>query len=147
MNKKYVNVLALAAMILQTIAVVTGFGMVFMQKTLMPIFIGRAFEPDSPVIPPVLIFMALQLIIYIVFYCISAKDGYNFTVIVLIFLSILLAFVSVVGNVIGNIYFARMGAEKLAAYSSVSTLLSYVNTVFGAPAAPLFYIACGRRMA
>ena len=147
MNKKYVNVLALVAMILQTIAVVAGFGMVFMQKTFIPIFVGRAFELDSPVLPTALIFMVLQLIIYIVFYCISAKDGYNIAVIVLIFISILLAFVSVVGNNIGNIYYSRMGVEKLAAYSSINTLLSYVNTVFGIPAAPLFYIACGRRMA
>ena len=62
MNKKYVNVLALVAMILQTIAVVAGFGMVFMQKTFIPIFVGRAFELDSPVLPTALIFMVLQLV-------------------------------------------------------------------------------------
>ena len=39
---------------------------------------------------------------------------------------------------------SRQGAAALGAYSSITTLINYVNTLLVIPAEALFYIACGR---
>ena len=71
--------------------------------------------------------MILQLILYIAFYRISQKEGNSILVIVLIILSIVFSIISVVGNTIGSIYYSKIaGAEAVAMYSSVTTLVSYL---------------------
>jgi hypothetical protein len=144
MNKGKIKTLAMIAMILQAIAVVLGLGIVVLQKTLVSALMVKISDSMSPVIPVTLFFMALQLIIYIVFYCISQNEENGSRVIVLIIVSIILSVLSVFGSAIGSFYYSRVGLEIVAIYSSVTTLVSYANTLFGIPAAPLFYIACGQ---
>ena len=145
MNNKNIKILATIAMILQTLNVVVGLGIVVLQKTLVSALMVRTSDPVRMVFPVTLVFIILQLIIYIAFYSISQKEGNYTLVIVLIILSIVLSIISVVGNAVFQIFYTRMvGVEAVAIYSSVTTLVSYSNVIFGIPAAPLFYIACGR---
>ena len=144
MKKGKIKILAMIAMILQAIAVAAGIGIVVMQKSLVSVLMVRVSDSVKPVIPVTLIFMVLHLIIYIVFYSISQKEGNSIPVIVLIVISVILSILSVLGNMAGSFFYSRMGAEEIAAYSSVTTLVSYANSLFGIPAAPLFYIACGQ---
>ena len=71
--------------------------------------------------------------------CMDGPEG-----IILIILSIVLSVVSVFGSVLVNIFYSRQGAAALGAYSSITTLINYVNTLLVIPAEALFYIACGR---
>ena len=144
MNKGKIRILAMIAMILQALAVATGFAIVVMQKPLVSALMVQVSDSMRPVIPVTLFFMALHLIVYIVFYCISQNEGNRIQVIVLIVVSVILSVLSVLGNMAGSFYYSRVGAETVAVYSSVTTLVSYANLLFGIPAAPLFYIACGQ---
>ncbi len=144
MNKRNVKIMATIAMVLQVLAAVLGFGVVAAQKTLVPVFIGAPGESKIMAFPLLLLFIVLQLIIYIVFFNISREENNKIACIVLIILSVLLAIMTVFGNVWGNYIYSRMGARALAEYSMVTTIVSYVNTLLGMPAQVLFYIACGR---
>lgn len=144
MNKRSIKIMALVAMILQALAAVIGIGMVAMQKTLLKGFMGRSMDMKTTVFPVALIFVIFQLIIYIVFFSISQREENRFVGIVLIVLSVILAVVSVFGNVLGSLFYSRQQVEALAGYSGITTLMSYANTLFVIPAEALFYIACGR---
>ena len=144
MNKRSIKIMALIAMILQALAAVIGIGMVAMQKTLLKGFMGRSMDMKTTVFPVALIFVIFQLIIYIVFFSISQREENRFVGIVLIVLSVILAVVSVFGNVLGSLFYSRQQVEALAGYSGITTLMSYANTLFVIPAEALFYIACGR---
>ena len=144
MNNGNIKTLAMIAMILQVIAVAGGFVIVVMQKLLVSAFMVRMSDAMKPVVPVTLFFMILQLIIYIIFYRISQNEGNKPQVIMLIVVSVFFSILSVVGNMAGSYFYSRMGAEAIATYSSVTTLVSYANLLFGIPAAPLFYIACGQ---
>ncbi|MCR5000194.1 MAG: hypothetical protein K6A71_00200 [Lachnospiraceae bacterium] len=144
MNKRSIKIMALIAMILQALAAVIGIGMVAMQKTLLKGFMGGSMDMKTTVFPVALIFVIFQLIIYIVFFSISQREDNRFVGIVLIVLSVILAIVSVFGNVLGTFFYSRQQIEALAGYSGITTLMSYANTLFVIPAEALFYIACGR---
>ncbi|MCR5108695.1 MAG: hypothetical protein K6B28_11095 [Lachnospiraceae bacterium] len=144
MNKGSTKMMAMIAVGLQALATVLGLVIVVLQKTVLKAFMNVPSGSDTIVFPLALIFVALQLIIYIAFFSISRKEGNRVTCIILIIISIILAVVSVLGNVVGNIYYARQGVEAIAGYSGLTTLISYVNTLFAIPAEALFYIACGR---
>ncbi|MCR5355990.1 MAG: hypothetical protein K6E63_01160 [Lachnospiraceae bacterium] len=144
MNKGITKILALIALILQAIAVTAGIGIVIMQKTLVSSLMVRTSDTVRPVIPVTLLFMALQLVIYVAFFNISKNEGNKPLVVVLVVVSVVLSVLSVVGNAAGSFYYSRVGVEAVAVYSSVTTLVSYANTLFGIPAAPLFYLSCGR---
>ena len=144
MNKGKIKILAMITLILQAIAVAAGVGIVVMQKTLVSALMTQMSDSMKPVIPVTLFFMALHLIVYVVFFSISQNEGNNTLVIVLIVVSVMLSVLSVFGNMAGSFYYSRVGVEAVAIYSSVTTLVSYANSLFGIPAAPLFYIACGQ---
>ena len=144
MNNGRIKVMSTIALILQTLAVVAGLGIVVLQKTLTRTFMSTPTDSKIMVFPISLFFVIVQLIIYIAFFSISQKEGNRVIGIVLIILSIILAVMSVFGNVLGNIIYSRKGAEALALYSSVTSIMSYVNTLLAIPAEALFYIACGR---
>ena len=145
MNNKNIKILIRIALILQALNVVVGLGIVVLQKTLVSKFMIRTLDSAGMVFPVTLVFMVFQLIIYIAFYRISQKEGNSISVIVLIIISIVLSIISVVGNSVVTILYSRLvGVEAVAVYSSVTTLVSYSNVIFGIPAAPLFYIACGQ---
>ena len=144
MNKGRIKTMAIIALILQTLATVLGFVIVASQKTLLRSFMSMPDDSNTTVFPATLIFVVLQLMIYIVFFCISQKEGNMTTCLILIISSIILAIVSVFGNVLVNIFYSRRTVAALGAYSGITTLISYVNTLFAIPAEALFYIACGR---
>ena len=144
MNRRSIKVMAIISVILQTVAAVAGFGIVVFQKTLVQAFMRIPTDSKIMVFPVTLLFVVVQLIIYIAFYSISQKEGDRVTVIILIVLSIILAVMSVFGNVLGSFIYSRKGAEAVAVYSSVTSIMSYINTLFVIPAEALFYIACGR---
>lgn len=144
MNRRSIKVMAIISVILQTVAAVAGFGIVVFQKTLVRAFMRIPTDSKIMVFPVTLLFVVVQLIIYIAFYSISQKEGDRVTVIILIVLSIILAVMSVFGNVLGSFIYSRKGAEAVAVYSSVTSIMSYINTLFVIPAEALFYIACGR---
>lgn len=144
MDKGNIKVMAIIALILQALATVAGFAIVVLQKSLLRAFMGIPNDSNIMVFPVTLFFVVLQLIIYIAFFSISRKEGNRIMGIILIIVSIILAIVSVFGNVFGNIFYSRQGVEAVAGYSGVTTLISYVNTLFAIPAEALFYIACGR---
>ena len=145
MNNGNIKTLATIAMILQGLNVALGLGIVVLQRTLVSALMIKSLDSAGTVFPITLVFMILQLILYIAFYRISQKEGNSILVIVLIILSVVFSIISVVGNTIGSIYYSKIvGVEAVAMYSSVTTLVSYSNVIFGIPAAPLFYIACGQ---
>lgn len=144
MNSGSVKVMSTIALILQMLAVVAGLVIVVLQKPLSWAFMSMPTDSKTMVFPISLFFVILHLIIYIAFFSISQKEGNRVIGIVLIILSIILAIMSVFGNVLGNIIYSRKGAEALALYSSVTSIMSYVNTLLAIPAEALFYIACGR---
>ena len=47
--------------------------------------------------------------------------------------TIVLSVVSVFGSVLVNIFYSRQGAAALGAYSSITTLINYVNTLLVIP--------------
>lgn len=144
MNKGSIKMMTMIAVILQALATVLGFAIVVLQKTLLKAFMNMHSEIDTIVFPLTLIFVVLQLIIYIAFFGISRKEGSRVTCIILIILSVILAIVSVFGNMLGSLFYSRQGVEAVAGYSGLTTLISFVNTLFAIPAEALFYIACGR---
>ena len=144
MNSGSVKVMSTIALILQVLAVVAGLVIVVLQKPLSRAFMSMPTDSKTMVFPISLFFVILHLIIYIAFFSISQKEGNRVIGIVLIILSIILAIMSVFGNVLGNIIYSRKGTEALALYSSVTSIMSYVNTLLAIPAEALFYIACGR---
>ena len=144
MNSGSVKVMSTIALILQMLAVVAGLVIVVLQQLLSRAFMSMPTDSKTMVFPISLFFVILHLIIYIAFFSISQKEGNRVIGIVLIILSIILAIMSVFGNVLGNIIYSRKGAEALALYSSVTSIMSYVNTLLAIPAEALFYIACGR---
>lgn len=141
-----IKIMAMIAVILQALATVLGFAVVVLQKTLLKAFMSMPRDSDSIVFPIALIFVVLQLIIYIAFFSISRKEGSRVACIILIILSVIFSIISVFGNVLGSFLYSRNGVEAIAGYSGVTTLISYVNTLFAIPAEALFYIACGRSM-
>lgn len=145
MNNGNIKTLATIAMILQGLNVALGIGIVVLQRTLVSALMVKTLDSARTVFPITLVFMILQFLIYYAFYSISQKEGKDILVIVLIILSIVFSIISVVGDAIGSIFYSRVvGLEAVAMYSSVTTLVSYSNVIFGIPAAPLFYIACGQ---
>ena len=144
MNNGSIKIMTIIAVILQALATVLGFGIVALQKTLLHTFMRMPNDSSVTVFPIIMIFVVLQLIIYIVFLSISKKEGNRVVGIILIILSIVLSVVSVFGSVLVNIFYSRQGAAALGAYSSITTLINYVNTLLVIPAEALFYIACGR---
>lgn len=144
MNNGSTKMMAIIAVSLQALATVLGLAIVVLQKTLLKAFTHILTDSNTIVFPLTLIFVALQLIIYIAFFSISQKEGNRVTCIILVILSVILAIVSVAGNMLGSLFYSRQGVEAVAGYSGLTTLISYVNTLFAVPAQALFYIACGR---
>ena len=145
--KSNIKTLTMVSLILQILAVLVSFIVIIMQERFIPLFTMQMIDIKIKVYPIAFFFMVSQLIIYIVFFNISHKDeneANRILGIVLIVISVALAIVSVFANVAGTIIYSRMGADTLVVYSSISTLVSYINTLLAIPATALFYIACGR---
>ena len=145
--KRNIETVTIAALILQLLTVLASLVVIIMQKRLLPLVSSPVVDVKTMVYPMQFFFMISQLIICMIFWSISNKeeDESNRTLgIVLIVISVALAIVAVVANMVATLIYARMGVEILSVYASVSTLISYINTVFGIPAAALFYIALGR---
>ena len=145
--KSNIKTLTMVSLILQILAVLVSFIVIIMQERFIPLFSMQMIDIKIKVYPIAFFFMVSQLIIYIVFFNISHKDeneANRILGIVLIVISVALAIVSVFANVAGTIIYSRMGADTLVVYSSISTLVSYINTLLAIPATALFYIACGR---
>ena len=114
------------------------------QKILVRAFVNMPTDSKIMVFPASLLFVILQLFIYIAFFSISQKEGNSIAGIVLIVLSVMLAVTSVFGNAVGSVIYARMGVEAVAVYSSITSITSYINALLVIPAEAVFYIACGR---
>ena len=145
--KSNVKTLTIIALILQILAVLVSFIVIIMQERFIPLFTMADIDEKTKVYPILFFFMVSQLIIYIIFFNISNKEeneANRILGIALIVICVALAIVSVFANVAGTIIYSRMGADTLVAYSSISTLVSYVNTLLSIPATAMFYIACGR---
>ena len=145
--KNNTRMLTTIALVLQILTVLVSFIVIIMQKKLMPIFVMASLDEAIKVYPVQFFFMITQLIIYMIFFGMSQneKNESNRTgAIILIVISVALAIVSVFANLAGTVIYSRMGQETLVTYSSISTLISYVNTFLGLPATALFYMACGR---
>ncbi|MCR5232725.1 MAG: hypothetical protein K6E53_02305 [Lachnospiraceae bacterium] len=144
MKNGSIKIMSIIALILQTLAVVAGLGTVVWQKILVRAFVNMPTDSKIMVFPASLLFVILQLFIYIAFFSISQKEGNSIAGIVLIVLSVMLAVTSVFGNAVGSVIYARMGVEAVAVYSSITSITSYINALLVIPAEAVFYIACGR---
>ncbi len=144
MKNGSIKIMSIIALILQTLAVVAGLGTVVWQKILVRAFVNMPTDSKIMVFPASLLFVILQLFIYIAFFSISQKEGNSIAGIVLIVLSVMLAVMSVFGNAVGSVIYARMGVEAVAVYSSITSITSYINALLVIPAEAVFYIACGR---
>ena len=144
MNKGSIKVLATIAVILQALTAAAGVVIVVLQKTVLRAFMNMPSDSMVTVFPLTLVFVFVQLIIYIAFFSISQKEGSRVMAFILIIFSVILAVVSVFGNMLASIFYSRQGVAAVGGYSGITTLISYVNTLFGVPANALFYIACGR---
>lgn len=63
-----IKMMAMIAVILQALATVLGFAVVVLQKTLLKAFMSMPRDLNNLVFPIALIFVVLQLIIYIAFF-------------------------------------------------------------------------------
>jgi len=143
MNEKKYSTLGLIAVILQGIAVLGAACVIVFQRALLPFYTVSDLEYTGLIIPVAVIFMVLDLVIYIVFLLHSSAEGHKALVIVLIVVSALLTYISFVSGFVGTMIYSRMGEAYLVAYSGVSSLISF-TTLLTSPAVVLFYVACGR---
>ena len=147
MNSRTTRILSAISIILQSLVIVLAVMIIKFQKSLVPVFMGYHTETSRLVVPASLYIFIASLLIYIAFFYICnniENDNGKTLAIILIALNILSSIVSVVIGFFHTYYYSKMGVEYVAMYSAVSTLISYAYTVFGVPAAPIFYFAAGR---
>ena len=71
MKNGSIKIMSIIALILQTLAVVAGLGTVVWQKILVRAFVNMPTDSKIMVFPASLLFVILQLFIYIAFFSIS----------------------------------------------------------------------------
>ena len=148
MKDKTTQTIALITMILQGIAVFTAMIAVMFQKPLSSA-IGYHAISDIMVIPSSVIFIAIRLALYVTLFWITQNsDSGNKTVltIILIIISVGLAYVNMVSGSIESIYYGRRSTDHVIRLSAVNVLVTYATFLFTSASGPLFYIACGRYM-
>ena len=146
MNNQTIRTLSIIVIALQSLAVLTAFGIISMQDRLISVFY-HFIDVDRKIWPASFAFMVISLIIYVIFFSMSQSkvtSDKKTLAIIFIILSIILGITSVGAQFFMNIYYSRLGAELVAKHSVVNSLITVPLTLFAGPAAPLFYFTCGK---
>ena len=132
-------------LVLQFLAVLLAFGIVAMQKSIVPVFFSR-MEYDGMVYPTALFTMTISLVFYAVFFIMinnEASDNKKNLAMIFLILYIIMSLLEFVASYFSSFFYSRISADALAMHSVVNSLL-ILPAFIATPTAPLFFFACGR---